>query len=317
MNAEAAGRISTPEIETEGKIRALVVDDDRVMRMVISDKMEELGCDVTVAKHGREALDILGAGYETDLVLLDREMPELNGMEVLAHMKADPKLRRIPTIMVTGSTSPEQIRQGIDAGAFYYLTKPIDENVLVSVVTAAIRDVQQRKILGNELKRHKMSFNLLHSCTFYLRSVEEAESLSAFLANCFPDPDRVLPGLAELIINAVEHGNLAITYNEKSEMVASGKWREEIAKRLELPEYKDRKVEVSFCRNDGELSVRIEDMGEGFNWKRYLDIDPARATDNHGRGIAQARAVSFDEVVFNARGNKVTATVRNEEELQW
>lgn len=316
MDTETQNKLAISETE-KNKIRALVVDDDRVMRMLMSGHLEDLGCIVTEAKNGKEAVSMLEGGDVADFVLLDREMPEMTGIKVLEHMKSTPKLRRIPTIMVTGSTSPEQIKQGIDAGAFYYLTKPIDESVLVSVVTAAIRDVQQRKILSNELKKHKASFNLLHSCTFYLRSLDEAESLSAFLANCFPDTDRVLPGLAELIINAVEHGNLAITYDEKSELVAAGKWREEIVRRLELPEYKERKVEVNFQRNDNELSVCIEDMGEGFNWKKYLDIDPSRATDNHGRGIAQARAISFDEVIFNSKGNKVTAIIKNEEAIQW
>lgn len=63
--------------------------------------------------------------------------------------------------------------------------------------------------------------------------------------------------------------------------------------------------------------VIVAVMGEGFNWKKYLDIDPSRATDNHGRGIAQARAISFDEITFNTKGNKVTAIVRNEEEIEW
>jgi len=302
----------------EGKARVLVVDDDRIMRGIIQGRIEDLGYTVETAVNGREAMDKMNTDKGAfDVIVLDREMPEMDGLEVVARMKADPDLRKVPIIMATGSDRPEDIKQGIDAGVFYYLTKPFEEEVLKSVFISAVREARTHKTLKAELKKHKTSFNLIHSAIFELKTITEAEDLSAFIANCFPDPERVIAGLAELIINAVEHGNLGISYEEKSDLVERGIWREETDRRVELPEHKDKKVQVTFRRNEDSLQVKIEDQGKGFDWRRYLEIDPSRATHNHGRGIAQAKAVSFDELKYNSTGNVVKGIIRYEEELEW
>ncbi|MDH5723644.1 MAG: response regulator [Alphaproteobacteria bacterium] len=304
--------------QNKDQMHVLAVDDDRIMRMVTQEYIEALGHSVEVAVNGKEAMDMMNRDKAAfDIIVLDREMPEMNGLEVVARMKTDPQLRKIPIIMATGSDRPQDIKKGIDAGVFYYLTKPINEEVLKSVFISAVREVQTQKILKSELKKHKTSFNLIHSAIFELHTITEAEDLSAFLANCFPDPERVITGLAELIINAVEHGNLEISYEEKSDLIERGVWREEIDRRAQLPEHRKKKVEVTFRRNEDGLYVKIGDEGKGFDWQRYLEIDPSRATHNHGRGIAQANAVSFDELKYNTAGNTVTAIVREEEELEW
>lgn len=247
-----------------------------------------------------------------DLILLDREMPEMNGMELVRRMKADSDLRRIPIIMATGSNRPEDIKEGIDAGVFYYLTKPFDQEVLKSVFLSALRELEMQSILKDELKKYKSSFNLMDVAVFRVRVIQEAEDLAAFLANFFPDPERVIQGLAELIINGIEHGNLGITYEEKTDLIERSMWRHEINYPCNLPENKKKLVQVTFRRNEDGLYVKVEDQGEGFDWKSFLDIDPARAKDNHGRGIAQARAVSFDKLQYNTAGNVVTAIIYEE-----
>ncbi|MDH3638381.1 MAG: response regulator, partial [Gammaproteobacteria bacterium] len=250
-------------------------------------------------------------------MLLDREMPEMNGLEVVAWLKENNYFRRLPIVMQTGADTPEQIKEGIDAGVFYYLTKPVDDSVLSSVLTSAVCESDQQSTLRQEMNMHRASFALVDECKGSFRTLAEAESFSCFVANFFPDPDRVLSGLAELLINAVEHGNLAISYEEKSELIANGTWRKEIARRLELPEYKDRQVKFFFTRGDDGPLVTIDDEGVGFDWSRYMEIDPARAMDNHGRGIAQANMLSFDSLEFNDVGNSVTARVTVEPELDW
>lgn len=303
---------------SEGLIKVLIVDDERVVRSLMQSLIEDLGHDVDTAANGQEAMDKLSADKSGfDIVILDREMPRMDGLGVVARMKEDRDLRTIPIIMVTGSNRPEEIRQGINAGVFYYLTKPIDAEILKSVFASAQREVETQKILKKDLKKHKTSFNLIHSAIFELKTVSEAEDLSVFIANCFPEPERVITGLAELVINGVEHGNLGISYKEKTDLIKRGLWQAEADRRVILPENKHKKVRVTFCRKEAELYVKIEDEGKGFDWQRYLEVDPARAMDNHGRGIAYARAVSFDEIHYNAAGNIVTAIYRHEEKLEW
>ena len=209
------------------------------------------------------------------------------------------------------------MQQGLDAGVFYYLTKPVEESMLRSVLAAAVREARQARTLAEELGKHRTSFNLIDTCKFKFRTLTDAESLAAFIANCFPEPERVLPGLAELLINAIEHGNLGLGYDQKTKLIESGTWRSEIQRLQNMPQHEDKYAEAAISHKENGTYVVIEDQGAGFEWRKYLKIDPARAGDNHGRGIAQANTVSFDKLVYNEKGNKAVAFVGTEKQLDW
>jgi len=293
------------------RIRILAVDDNPVALLLLEKLLgRHDGYLVRTAVDGREALQHLRSRADAiDIVLLDRMMPGIDGLAVCAAMKADERLRYIPVIMQTAADRPEEIVEGIRAGVFYYLTKPLDNDTLLSVVGAAARQVKLFRQLRGEMHRWKVGLGLVHTlgCTF--RTIEEGESLATMLANFFPVPERALTGISELLVNAVEHGNLAIDYEAKGGLIRDNSWDDEIARRLADPRYSVRKVEVLFERREDACCIRITDDGDGFDWQRYLEIDPARATDNHGRGIAMARMLCFDTLVFNERGNQVTGIV--------
>lgn len=302
----------------EKQLTILAVEDDRLERAFLEEQVQELGHNLMQAVNGQEALVLLQKNYDQiDVVLMDRMMPVMDGMTAVRHMKEHPRLRRIPVVMITGATSHEEMKEGLEAGVFYYLTKPVDEDVLRSVLIAATREAQQNRTLNEELKRHKTSFNLIDTCKFEYKTLEEAECLAAFLAQCFPDPDRVINGLAELLINAVEHGNLEVGYDLKSELLNAGAWREVIEERQKSAAFIDKKVEVVFTRKSDGLYVVITDQGRGFNWKKFMTIDPARAGDNHGRGIAQANTMSFDRLTYNEEGNQAVAYVGHSKDIEW
>jgi hypothetical protein len=157
----------------------------------------------------------------------------------------------------------------------------------------------------------------LQTAKFRFRTLENAERLAGFLANCFPDPNRVLAGLGALFVNAVEHGICEIGYDAKGELLKNGTWREEIARRLALPKNVNRAVNVVFTKKDDGFYVGITDPGPGFNWRNYIQIDAARGSDPHGRGIAQASAASFDKLSFNEKGNQALAFVSVTPDLNW
>ena len=175
---------------------------------------------------------------------------------------------------------------------------------------------------GNHLRaehdpEHLSLFHLMKSLQFQFRTIEEAEKLAVFLANFFHDPDRVVQGLAELMINAIEHGNLGIGYDAKIELCRTGNWSSEIRQRLDSPAFRDQVAEIAMTRKDGGTYVVITDQGEGFDWKRYLKIDPARAGEAHGRGIAMANSISFDKLTYNESGNKAIAFVADSSGFEW
>jgi two-component system cell cycle response regulator len=297
----------------------LAVDDDSVMLSFMGRQIHELGYGVLQASDGREALDILkNPKNEVDVVLMDRMMPGMDGLSAVRRMKEDAGLRKIPVIMVTNAVGAREMQEGLEAGVFYYLIRPVAEGVLKSILLAATREAEQGRVLGEELKRHSACFSLIHTCKFQLRTLSEAEYLAPFIARCFPDPERALPGLAELLINAVEHGRLRIGYDRKSNLLESGIWRAEIERRQEMEEYRDvPPVEAVFTHKDNGVCAIITDPGEGFDWKRFMTIDPSRSGDNHGRGIAQANAISFDKLVFNEKGNQAVAFVSHHKNLEW
>lgn len=303
---------------SDDKIKTLIVDDDRTARLFLSTKLLKMSHEVFEAEDGQKAIDVLRNHKDLDLVILDKRMPYVSGISVVEFMNNDELLSKVPVIMVTGFNSDKDIKEGIDAGVFYYLAKPINEEVLESIVKSAEHDIRRRKTLTSELKKHKGSFGLIRQCTFELRTLDEAEGLAVFLSNCYPDPHKVVLGIWELLMNAVEHGNLSITYEEKTELLQKNKWKEELLRRQDLPEFSKKRVRVSFKRLDNdELELKIADEGKGFNWRKYIDVDPARAADNHGRAIAQAKSESFDDITYNDIGNEVTAITRVGEEIDW
>lgn len=295
----------------------LVVEDDRIERMFMEQQIKDLGHGMISVENGQQALESVQSMKDIDVILMDKMMPVMDGLTAVRKIKENTALRRIPIVMVTGAASARDIQEGIDAGVFYYLTKPVNEDVLKSVLAAATREATQNRALSEELTRHKSSFNLIQTCKFTFRTLEEAESLSAFMAHCFPDPERVLPGLAELMVNSIEHGTYDIGYERKSELIESGTLRAEVNRRQTLSEYADRFVEALITHKDNGIYAVITDQGGGFNWKRYMTIEPARARDNHGRGIAQANALSFDKLTFNEKGNQAIAFVSKTPQLQW
>ncbi len=129
----------------------LLVDDDPVNLEILVEHLEEAGYQTVTASQGEEAWDILEQGtIPFQAVLLDRMMPVMDGMAVLAKIKTTESLTILPVIMQTAAASSEKIREGIAAGAFYYLTKPYTKEVLLAIVEAAVRDFTKYQALQQD-----------------------------------------------------------------------------------------------------------------------------------------------------------------------
>ncbi|CAN5571179.1 N/A [soil metagenome] len=103
---------------------ALVADDEPHIGRIIKMKLEQGPFRVTLAYDGREALEVLHREQDIGLVLLDLMMPYLSGLDVLAEMKKDDRLTRIPTIVLTAAGQEQQHRAAMDLGASEFMTKP-------------------------------------------------------------------------------------------------------------------------------------------------------------------------------------------------
>jgi CheY-like chemotaxis protein len=295
--------------EFSGKPRVLAVDDEAFNLDILGEYLEDDGYAVTLAEDGQDALESLASSGPVDVIVLDRMMPRMDGMACLKVLKATPAYADIPVIMQTAAASHEQIQQGIEGGVFYYLTKPYEEAVLLSLVRSALRDAQSRAALRAAVSQNRQALGLMKTARFGFRTLEEARNLAVFIANGFPDPDRVVYGLSELMINAVEHGNLAISYGEKTALVRAGTWEAEVETRLASTDRGGRSATLDYAVKGEGAIVTITDEGAGFDCQGYLALSPERATDPHGRGIATARLLSFDGLEYLGSGNTVRCWV--------
>ena len=112
-------------------------------------------------------------------------------------------------------------------------------------------------------------------------------------------------GLRELVVNAVEHGNLEISFDENTELLASGEWQAEIERRLGTVEMRDRFATVELRLDDDSYTIGIIDQGKGFNSGVFLDPETAPAALLHGRGMALAMEAGFSSVEYRGAGNEV------------
>jgi two-component system chemotaxis response regulator CheY len=105
-------------------MRALVVDDSRAMRLILGRVLRERGYDVAEAGDGREALQVLGSGPLPDVILVDWNMPVMNGLELVQTVRADGAYAGVRVVMVTTESEATHVMQALEAGADEYLFKP-------------------------------------------------------------------------------------------------------------------------------------------------------------------------------------------------
>ena len=289
----------------------LIVDDDAVIRELMLAVLEPCGYVIDTAEDGLVAWAKIDSDPSRfDLMLLDKQMPRLGGIALLKRMRSDGRFQDIPVIMVTSDNRQEDIVEGLTAGAHYYLSKPSTPEVLLLVIGNALDEFRKKRELRALAGRHALTLNLLSRGEFNCRTLPEAKDLALLLADASMNPARTVTGYSELLINAVEHGNLDISYAEKARLLNEGRWLEEVEARLNHPDYSSRLVNVTLEKTAAACRVTISDQGKGFDWATYLEFSPERAFDLNGRGIAMSRALSFDSLEYVGNGSSVVTTVQ-------
>ena len=129
----------------------LVVDDMTTTLLLIHDLLKDT-YEVKIAKSGTKALEILNAPNDIDLILLDVEMPDINGYEVCKILKNNETIKNIPIIFITGRTSQEDEEYGLNLGAIDYITKPFNK----AIVKLRIKNYLNLKIKNDMLEKLSM-----------------------------------------------------------------------------------------------------------------------------------------------------------------
>ena len=121
-------------------MKVLVVDDSAIMRKVIEQILEMLGHESVPATNGIDAFERLKEHEDVRLILLDWNMPEMNGIEFLRAIKERPGLAQIPVIMLTTESERRKMIEAIEAGAKHYLTKPFQPETLATKILQCVGD---------------------------------------------------------------------------------------------------------------------------------------------------------------------------------
>ena len=119
--------------------KVLIVDDDMRNIFALSTILEEHDMVIASADNGRDAIRILQNVPDIDIVLMDIMMPEMDGMETMREIRKVPRLKTLPIVAVTAKAMKGDREKCIEAGAWDYLSKPVDSQQLLAVLRAWLR----------------------------------------------------------------------------------------------------------------------------------------------------------------------------------
>ncbi|MCC6746117.1 MAG: response regulator [Deltaproteobacteria bacterium] len=290
------------------KRRILLVDDEPLVREELGALLVEEGYDVTTASDGEEGLDLFRA--ETpDMVISDIRMPRRDGLAVALVIRAEAP--DVPVTVITGHGTESMAIQALRAGVTDFIKKPVrldDLSAALNRMEDSLR-LARHESVGMPGSVRQLERSWLYQLGNDLEAI--APFVDQLLRQCAAGFEKgsvteLSLALRELLLNAMEHGNLGLSYEDKSRALEAGALDRLLADRLKQPAYRDRRTTVSARRRDDELELEVTDEGNGFDWQSLPDpTDPANFLSDHGRGVLLAR-LSVDEIAYNERGNRVT-----------
>lgn len=286
-------------------MRILIVEDEPEILSLMKEALEIQKFDVFASSSGNEGLDAFYQ-YKPDIVITDIQMPGMDGLELLK------KIREASTdvivIVITGHGSENYALKALDLKANNYLKKPFKPSELCNVIKKYELIIRERT-LEREISSYFIRKNFLMQFGNDIGLVAiVADRLMLETGGKIHPKDRlgIHLGLVELIYNAIEHGNLAVTFDETTEIVSrEGSTFNLLKLRLQNPELAARRVSVEFDMNTEFCQWIISDQGDGFDFTRL----PVMGNENpllleHGRGIYLSK-LQFDEFEYMGKGNIV------------
>jgi CheY-like chemotaxis protein/anti-sigma regulatory factor (Ser/Thr protein kinase) len=290
-------------------VNILVVDDQQQILDFLREILASEGFEVLTASNGVDALQLYQE-HRPAFTLTDISMPQMNGIELLKQIKA---LNAEAVVMLmTGDGAETWAIEALRGGAVNYFNKPVDIKELLNTVQryASLAAGYDFELFATDFMREEQIHLELQND---LGQINHAVQL--IVNRCrsiFPLSDIFLLrfGIYEMLINAVEHGNLGINYEEKTRALEENRLNELIHERAAMPDLARRRVHVGCSITPAGLVCTIRDEGAGFDHSIYSSVqDPGQlfeelGTSLHGRGI-MLTCLQFDKVEFNEIGNTV------------
>ncbi|MCP4148931.1 MAG: response regulator, partial [bacterium] len=290
----------------KGKI--LIIDDNVDLLDYLKDFFMIYNYEVILAETGNEGIEKFRE-YIPDIVISDMRLPDKNGNIVVKEIKEIDK--DVPIIIITGYSDHQLILSAMKNGAVDLLKKPFKPNdlkYLINKIETLFKKIKV-KLSASFVqweKRHLIIRNDIH----IIRSV--VDFIFSNIDYICEDVSFMKIGLQEVLINAIEHGNLDISNKEKQELLDKGDYNKILKERVQHSEYKDKFVDIKIFSTPEYLKITIQDMGKGFDPTNIPDPEnPENFLKESGKGILMAMH-AFDEVQYNDLGNCVTLIKRSE-----
>ncbi len=284
--------------------KILIIDDEHPVRDVLKIALTEKSYTVVEAADGKQGIQVFKDSLP-DIVLTDVQMPELSGIEVtkkIKEIKADADV-----IIMTGYGTEELIIEALRAGASNYIKKPVSFNELFNIINNLIikRENRKRFIVNKDIVVSEKKTMLVDNDISKVWGIvnQVLFNIPSYINESVVEGMKV--GLYEILVNAIEHGNLGITYDEKEEALNNNTYSALIKKRLREAEENSRKVNIQSMIENEKLTVEVNDQGSGFDFKnRSTTSDPEMILSIHGRGILLT-SLYFDKLEYKEPGNRV------------
>jgi len=285
-------------------MKVLLVEDDESSLCYLEVALKKEGIEYRTANDGKIGYEVFKE-FQPDFILSDINMAEMTGIELLEKVK----VHRPETIvvMLTAFNSEQYVVDAMKLGANNYLKKPILKDTFLAFLRKYDNIIQMQyfdKKITSYQKCHE--FDLVFNTEF--ENIPSIVNLLVSETDGILSPEKQLDirlGLSELLLNAVEHGNLGISFYEKSDAVNNDTLGQLYKERLAISEYAKRLVSVSYSYKNNICEWIITDQGQGFDFKSIPDPSSEEGLMClHGRGIFICR-FQFDEMEYIGCGNQV------------
>lgn len=308
----------------------LVVEDDEQGRML--ELSRKRGYDAHCTRTVEEAL-VAAPGLASRLsgLLVCLARPSETVL-ALAHLLGDVRLRDLPVVVAVPAHATGLAMQLRQMGALICQKETLDEGSFADLIEEArlrrastapgrtlgrlVQAARAYAVNDPEAKLQHSALeaswgSLLRRASFRIRTPAQAQVLAGALASLCPDPVRRMLGFEEILLNAIEHGNLGIDGRTKQRLLMEGTWAADVERLLGEPGQREKYVSVDYARSEGEVVFTIRDRGAGFDWRKVVQTGGASdPTAPNGRGISLAKALSFDVLEYVDPGNVAIARVR-------
>lgn len=293
---------------TPSPLKVLVVEDVPEVRGLVARAITTFGHQGQEAGGGEEALSLCERALP-DVVLTDILMPGTDGLTLTQRIRE--RWPACPVVVMTGRSDEASAIAALKAGACDYLKKPINPDALRAALegVAQVLDAQRAQSLGG-LPVERLDFQIVLGNTLD-RLVPLTSLLLRDVAPLLAGPARfhLRIALQELLVNAIEHGNLEISADDKMDALTRGDYDRLVEARRQDGRFQGRCVTVGITYDRAKSSVRfrITDQGAGFDWRRILARVETLGTapNGAGRGIFLVRTLVSD-LTFNDKGNEAT-----------